>query len=152
MTDQSTPREEAARAVADFDRAMHNPSRTADPVGDLFRALGAASAQLAQERRAARARWRNRPEAKAARSAAAKKAAATRAANKAAQGADERLLDELMARVPDVSCPHLDFVPHGSGETQCVLPPGHVGEDHEDVAGHTWPNECDGTCEADCEC
>ncbi|MDQ1018816.1 hypothetical protein [Streptomyces afghaniensis] len=43
--------------------------------------------------------------------------------------------------MPDVHCPHIDFVPFGSGETECFLAPGHRGEDHEDIDGHTWPND-----------
>ncbi|MFF0092768.1 hypothetical protein ACFYSF_22785 [Streptomyces canus] len=141
MSEDLTPHEEAARAVVDFDRLVHDPNRVVDPVGELFRALGAASALHAQEARAARTRWRNRPEAKARRSAAAKKAAATRAANKAAEPAAREAEAERDARVPEVRCPHMDFVPFGSGETECVLAPGHAGEDHEDLDGHTWPND-----------
>ncbi|MDX3345970.1 hypothetical protein PV387_23060 [Streptomyces sp. ME02-6987-2C] len=150
--DEMTPLAQAAQAVRDFDRAMSNPSRAEDPVGMLFAALGAASAQHAQERRAARARWRGRPEAKAARSAAARKAAATRAARKAAQLAEWKAEAERDARMPSVACPHIDFVPWGGGETQCSRAPGHVGEDHEDIDGHTWPNDdCDvDDCGAPC--
>ncbi|WP_328434521.1 hypothetical protein [Streptomyces sp. NBC_00425] len=129
------------RAVADFDRALSEPGRAADAMGALFQALGAAAAQQDQERRAARTAWRNRPEAKAARSAAAKKAAATRAAKKAAERAAQAAEDERDARVPTVHCPHMDFVPYGSGETECVLTPGHLGDDHEDLDGHTWPSD-----------
>ncbi|MGV9913423.1 hypothetical protein [Streptomyces tendae] len=141
MSGDLTPYGQAARAVADFDRLVHDPNRVADPVGALFAALGAASAQHAQERRAARTRWRNRPEAKAARSAAARKAAATRAARKAAQLAEWEAEAERDARMPSVACPHIDFVPWGGGETQCSRAPGHIGEDHEDIDGHTWPND-----------
>ncbi|MFJ1606961.1 hypothetical protein ACIOHS_26860 [Streptomyces sp. NPDC088253] len=148
MSDELTPHDQAVQAIADFDRTMHDPNRTVDPIGQLFRALGAASAQHAQEARAARTRWRNRPEAKAARSRAAKKAAATRAAKKAAERAAWEAEAERDARVPTVHCPHFDFVPFGSGETECVLAPGHAGEDHEDVDGHTWPS--DDCTEDDC--
>ncbi|MFF4726416.1 hypothetical protein ACFY3M_13895 [Streptomyces mirabilis] len=148
MSDELTPHDQAVQAIADFDRAVHDPNRAVDPVGALFRALGAASAQHAQEARAARTRWRNRPEAKERRSAAAKKAAATRAANKAAERAAWEAEAERDARVPKVRCPHMDFVPFGSGETECVLAPGHRGEDHEDLDGHTWPS--DDCNETDC--
>ncbi|MFF5968175.1 hypothetical protein ACFY64_31530 [Streptomyces collinus] len=148
MSEDLTPREQAARAVVDFDRAMHDPNRAVDPVGALFRALGAAAAQHAVEARAARTRWRNRPEAKARRSAAAAKAAATRKAKKAAEEAAWAAEAERDARVPTVHCPHIDFVPYGSGETECVLAPGHRGDDHEDIDGHSWPN--DDCNETDC--
>ncbi|MEU1853967.1 hypothetical protein ABZ499_33090 [Streptomyces sp. NPDC019990] len=141
MSENLTPHEQAAQAITDFDRAVHDPNRTVDPLTVLFQALGAASAQHHQELRAARTRWRNRPEAKAARSRAAKKAAATRAAKKAAERAAWEAEAERDARVPKVRCPHMDFVPYGSGETECVLAPGHRGEDHEDLDGHSWPND-----------
>jgi hypothetical protein len=141
MSEDLTPREQAARAIADFDQTLHDPSRTVDPVGVLFRALGEASALHAQERRAARTRWRNRPEAKARRSAAARKAAETRKARKAAELAARQAEAERDERMPKVRCPHMDFVPYGSGETECVLAPGHRGEDHEDIDGHTWPSD-----------
>ncbi|MGY3199802.1 hypothetical protein [Streptomyces sp. TE5632] len=144
MTDNQTPLEEAARAVADFERAMHDPARRHDAVGSLFQSLGAAAAQHAQEARAARTRWRNRPEAKARRSAAAKKAAATRAERKAAERAVELAERERDARMPAVHCPHIDFTPFG--EQECSLAPAHGGEDHVDIDGHTWPNECDEGC------
>ncbi|MFM9590774.1 hypothetical protein ACKI16_29730 [Streptomyces scabiei] len=152
MTDQLTPREAAARALADFDRAVHDPNRAADPIGVLFQALGAAADRHAQEAGAARTRWRNRPEAKALRSAAAVKAAETRRNRKAAERAAEEAEAERDARVPTVHCSAMDAVPYGSGETECILPPGHHGEDHEDIDGHRWDNECAGTCEGDCEC
>ncbi|UJV42928.1 hypothetical protein [Streptomyces sp. AMCC400023] len=151
MTDDLTPREEAARAVADFDRAMHDPSRTVDPVGALFRALGAATARHVRDNRAARVRRQNTPEAKAARSAAAMKAAATRKANREAERAAWAAEEERDARVPTVHCRSIDFVPYGSGEVECIGEPGHR-DDHEDIDGHAWPNDCDGTCEGDCEC
>ncbi|MEN1889499.1 hypothetical protein [Streptomyces mirabilis] len=99
MTDDLTPGEQAARAVVDFDQAVNDPARRYDAVGALFAGLAAATAQHAAEARAARTRWRNRPEAKARRSAAAKKAAATRAANKAAERAAELAEWERDARV-----------------------------------------------------
>ncbi|MXM66756.1 hypothetical protein GR925_25825 [Streptomyces sp. HUCO-GS316] len=49
------------------------------------------------------------------------------------------------------TCPHIDFVPYGSGETPCINQPGHRG-DHEDGEGHTWPNDCDAACEDACTC
>lgn len=152
MTDNPTPYEEAARAVVDFDRAVHDPNRTVDPVGMLFRTLGAAASRHAQETRAARTRWRNRPEAKARRSAAAKRGADTRRRRQEEELARARAEAERDARVPTVHCPHIDFTPHGSGETECVLEPVHPGRDHEDLDGHTWPNDCDGACEDVCEC
>ncbi|MER6367337.1 hypothetical protein ABT255_02975 [Streptomyces mirabilis] len=144
MTDDLTPREQAVRAVADFDRAVHDPNHDVDPMALLFRSLGAAMDQHAQEMRAAKVRWRNRPEAKARRSTSARKAAATRAANKAAERAAELAEWERDARMPTVHCPHIDFTPFG--ETECSRAPGHRGEDHEDIDGHSWPNECDGDC------
>ena len=149
MTDNLTPREEAARAVADFDRIAHDPNRTVDPVGMLFAALGAAAGRHAQQARAARIAWRNRPEAKARRSAAARKGAETRRQRAAQALAEERAEAERDARVPAVCCPHIDFTPFG--ETQCVGEPGHK-DDHENLDGHSWPNDCDGTCEGLCEC
>ncbi|PWI16051.1 hypothetical protein DI272_19160 [Streptomyces sp. Act143] len=152
MSEELTPREEAVRAIADFDRALHDPSRSVDPVGVLFQALGAASARHAQEVRAARVAWRNRPEAKARRSAGAKKAAATRAAKRAAEQAAMQAEAERDARVPKVCCPHMDFVPWGGGETECALAPRHHGQDHEDIGGHRWPSDdctrddCGETC------
>ncbi|MFF3654980.1 hypothetical protein [Streptomyces olivochromogenes] len=150
MTDDLTPREQAARAVVDFDRAVHDPNRDVDPVALLFRSLGAVMDQHAQEMRASKVRWRNRPEAKARRSASVRKAAATRAANKAAERAAELAEWERDARVPAVHCPHFDYV-RDAVETTCIGEPGHRG-DHEDLDGHTWPNECDGTCEDFCDC
>jgi hypothetical protein len=147
VSGELAPREEAARAVVDFDRGLRNPDRAVDPVGELFRVLGAAADLHAREARAERVRWRNRPEAKAARSAAARKAAETRAARAAAERAVREAEAERDARVPAVHCLHMDFVPYGGGETECVLEPGHAGEDHEDLDGHVWPNECN---EADC--
>jgi hypothetical protein len=144
VSDDLTPREQAARAVVDFDRAVHDPNRTVDPIGQLFRALGAASAQHAQEMRAAKVRWRNRPEAKARRSVGARKAAATRAANKAAELAEWEAEAERDAWMPTVHCPHIDFT--SFGETECSRAPGHRDEDHEDIDGHSWPNECDDDC------
>ncbi|MEU7323335.1 hypothetical protein ABZ682_22710 [Streptomyces griseoviridis] len=141
MSQDLTPHEQAVPAVADFDRLVHDPNRAADPIGALFAALGAAYGQHAQEARAARTRWRNRPEAKARRSAAAKKAAATRAAKKAAERAALEVEEERDGLALEVHCPHMDFVPFGSGETECNRAPGHAGEDHEDVDGHTWPND-----------
>jgi hypothetical protein len=151
VTDDLTPREEAARAVADFDQVMHDPNRTVDPVGLLFRSLGAAADRHAQAMRASRVAWRNRPEAKARRSAAARKGAETRRRRQAEELARQQAEAERDARVPAVTCPHIDFVPHGSGETQCIGDPGHK-DDHEDLDGHTWPNDCDGACEDICEC
>lgn len=151
MTDDLTAPEEAARAVTEFDRAVHDPNRTVDPVGMLFRSLGAAADRHAQHMRAARVAWRNRPEAKAGRSAAARKGAETRRRRREEELAAQRAEAERDARVPAVHCPHIDFVPYGSGETQCIGDPGHK-DDHEDLDGHTWPNECDGACEDVCEC
>ncbi|MYR62355.1 hypothetical protein GTY54_41205, partial [Streptomyces sp. SID625] len=71
--------------------------------------------------------------------------AATRRIRTAAEEAAERAQAERDARVPAVSCPHIDFVPWG-GETECALAPGHRDEDHEDIDGHAWPNECDEDC------
>lgn len=151
MTDNPTPYEEAARAVVDFDRAVHDPNRTVDPVGMLFRALGAASTRHAEETRAARVRWRNRPEVKARRSDAARRAAETRRRRQEEELTRARDEAERDARVPALTCPHVDFVPYGSGETSCIGEPGHK-DDHEDLDGHTWPNDCTGACEDACEC
>ncbi|WP_107104799.1 hypothetical protein [Streptomyces sp. Root369] len=109
MSEDLAPHDQAVKAVVDFDRAVHDPNRTVDPVGALFRALGAASAQHAQEMRAARIAWRNRPEVKARRSVAAEKAAATRAAKKAAELAAQQAEAERDAPVPKVRCPHMEL-------------------------------------------
>ncbi|CAL9534631.1 hypothetical protein [Streptomyces sp. enrichment culture] len=150
MSDDQTPREQAAEAVADVDRAMNDPVRRHDAVGALFDALGAAVAQHAQEKRAARVRWRNRPEAKARRSAAAQKAAATRVRRLAAERAAELAECERDLRMPEVHCPHIDFTPFG--ETECALEPGHgPDEDHEDIDGHSWvADDCDADCGVAC--
>ncbi|MFD0209181.1 hypothetical protein ACFVH9_08585 [Streptomyces hirsutus] len=144
MTNNQTPQEQAARAVADFDQAVNDPARRYDAVGSLFAGLAAAAAQHAQERRAARTCWRNRPEVKARRSAAAKKAAATRSERKAREEALAQAECERDARMPAVHCPHIDFV-RDAIETECAGEPGH-DDDHEDIDGHTWPNECDEDC------
>lgn len=151
MIEDLTPQQEAARAIGEFDRALSGPARAADPIGDLFMGLATAFAEIDKEARRRKEERRNTPEAKARRSVAAKKAAATRAAKKAAELAARQAEEERDARVPTVHCPHIDFVPYGGGETECIGKPGHK-DDHEDVDGHTWPNDCDGTCEGVCEC
>ncbi|MFJ2722714.1 hypothetical protein [Streptomyces sp. NPDC087437] len=79
----------------------------------------------------------SRPWAKARRSAAAKKAAETRKANRDAERAAELAEYEREVRIPAATCPHID---PRAVETQCIEEPGHDG-DHEDINGHTWPNE-----------
>lgn len=142
MTDQTkaepiTPQ----RAAELFDEAVRSPARRQDALGEMFNGLAATmtafyDAQHAAREAAKEAR-RNRPEAIAARKAAARRGWETRRA-KAAEKARERDLDDRPVRTGPV-CDVLDHDSRGS-EVFCGLEPDHDG-DHEAWGGHSWPRE-----------
>jgi hypothetical protein len=129
------------QAARNLDRAMHDPARRSDAVGDLFSALGAAAQQMADQRRAARALLRearrNDPVTRANRAAGARKGWETRRAREAR----ERLIDSI-ADSPRRTGPVCDEMNHNSvgSEVFCQLEPGH-DEDHDDDCGTTWERE-----------
>jgi len=124
-----------------FDQAANEPARRDDAIGDMFALLGAAATAAAAERRAQRTAQRearrNRPEAIAARKAAAKRGWETRR-RKAEEDARTRALDDWPTRTGPV-CDELTHNSRG-GETFCRLDPDHEG-DHDDDLGVTWPQE-----------
>jgi hypothetical protein len=132
------------QAVVNLDRAMNDPSRRGDAVGDLFAALGAAAEQMAAQRRAARELLRqarrNDPVTRANRSAGARQGWETRRAREAREARD-RLLDSI-DNEPVRTGPVCDEMNHNSvgHEIFCQLDPGH-DEDHDDDNGTTWPRE-----------
>ncbi|MER7739969.1 hypothetical protein ABTX34_16915 [Streptomyces sp. NPDC096538] len=149
MSNDQTPREQATEAVADFDRAMHDPARRGEAMAGLFRSLGEAANRHAEGVREARERWRNRPEAKARRSAAARKAAETRTRKRAAERAAELAEWEGDLQVPEVTCPHTAALPFG--ERECALEPGHAPDAHESHDGQAWDaDDCDENCGVAC--
>lgn len=129
------------KAVANLDRAMDDPARRDDAVGDLFAALGAAAQQMADLRRkareAAKEARRNDPVTRANRSIGARKGWETRRAREARQ----RLLDSI-DNGPARTGPVCDEMNHNSlgSEIFCQEDPGHEG-DHDDGYGTTWPRE-----------
>lgn len=128
-------------AVQNFDRAMHDPARRSDAMGDLFQALGAAAQQMAAQRRAARELLRqirkNDPVTRANRSRGARQGWEKRRARESR----ERLLasiDDGPVRTGPV-CDEMDHNSVGR-EVFCQLDPGHE-EDHDDDCGTTWERE-----------
>ncbi|WP_158708374.1 hypothetical protein [Streptomyces sp. NRRL S-455] len=140
MTSQQEPMD-VEQAVQNLDRALHDPARRSDAVGDLFSALGAAAQQMADQRRAARAvlreARRNNPVTRANRAAGARKGWETRRSREER----ERLLDSI-GDDPRRSGPVCDEMNHNSvgSEVFCQLEPGH-DEDHDDDCGTTWERE-----------
>jgi hypothetical protein len=129
------------QAVVNFDRAMNDPGRRSDAMGDLFSALGAAAQQMAAQRRAAREALRiarkNDPVTRANRARGARQGWEKRRAREA----HERLLAELDSG-PVRTGPVCDEINHNSvgSEVFCQLEPGHE-EDHDDDNGTTWERE-----------
>ncbi|MGW1950112.1 hypothetical protein ACWCRC_38135 [Streptomyces sp. NPDC001940] len=140
MSDQRDP-VDVEQAAVNFDRAMHDPARRGDAMGDLFSALGAAAQQVADQRRAAREAQRlarkNDPVIRANRSAGARKGWEVRRT----QEAQERLLDEIDDG-PVRTGPVCDEMNHNSVgyEVFCQEDPGH-DNDHDDGYGTTWERE-----------
>jgi hypothetical protein len=139
-TDQPSP-PDVEQAALNLDRAMHDPARRADAVGDLFAALGAAAQKMADLRREVREAQRlarkNDPITRANRAAGARKGWETRRTREAR----ERILADLDSG-PVRTGPVCDEMTHNSvgSEVFCQLDPGH-DEDHDDDNGVTWPRE-----------
>lgn len=140
MTGQTDPLD-VEQAVQNFDRAIHDPARRGDAMGDLFTALGAAAQQMAEQRRAARELQRiarkNDPVTRANRSLGSRRGWEKRRAREAR----DRLLDTIDDG-PVRTGPVCDEMNHNSvgSEVFCQLDPGH-DEDHDDDSGTTWPRE-----------
>lgn len=143
MTDQSKADQplDVEVAAANLDRAMHDPARRVDAMGDLFAALGAAAEEMARQRREARelikAARRADPITRANRSRGARQGWEKRRAREAR----ERLLDDLDDG-PVRTGPGCDEMNHNSvgSEVFCQLDPGH-DDDHDDDYGTTWPRK-----------
>lgn len=119
-----------------------------DPMGALidamFDAVGAAYQVQGSLEEKIREQRRNDPELRAIRSRAALKGWGTRrareAAERAAEEAEEKRRQDLYDREgPGPWCEAMDIHPV-TGETTCILAPGHGG-DCEDVYGHNWTRE-----------
>ncbi|MFG3585099.1 hypothetical protein [Streptomyces sp. NPDC047990] len=129
------------QAAINMDRAMHDPGRRSDAMGDLFSALGAAAQQMADQRRAAREALkearRKDPVTRANRAHGARKGWEKRRAREAR----ERLLAEIDDG-PRRTGPVCDEANHNSvgSEVSCQEKPGHEF-DHDDGYGTTWPRE-----------
>jgi hypothetical protein len=140
MTKQSEPMD-VEQAAVNLDRAMHDPARRSDAMGDLFTALGAAAQQMAEQRRAVREALRlarkNDPVTRANRARGARQGWEKRRVREAR----ERLLDSI-DQGPARIGPACDEINHNSvgSEVFCQLDPGH-DEDHDDEYGTTWPRE-----------
>lgn len=147
MSDTDTPLTgeqpiDVEQAVQNLDRAMHDPARRGDAVGDLFQALGAAAEQMAAQRRAARELLRlarkNNPVTRANRSRSARQGWEKRRAREAR----ERLLDEIHSG-PVRTGPVCGEMNHNSvgSEVSCQLDPDDGHEWHDDDNGTTWERE-----------
>lgn len=129
-------------AAANLDRAMHDPARRSDAVGDLFTALGAAAQRMADLKRAAREAARevrrNDPVTRANRSVGARRGWEKRRAREARQ----RLLDEI-GNGPVRTGPVCGEMNHNSvgNEVFCQLDPDDGHEWHDDEDGTTWERE-----------
>ncbi|MER8219727.1 hypothetical protein ABTZ58_03835 [Streptomyces sp. NPDC094143] len=138
--DQPSP-PDVEQALVDMDRAMHDPARRSDAMGNLFAALGAAAQQHAAQHRAARealrAARKNDPATRANRSRGAQQGWEKRRAREER----ERLLDAI-DHSPVRTGPVCDEMNHNSvgSEVFCQLEPGH-DEDHDDDNGTTWERE-----------
>ncbi|MDH6448197.1 hypothetical protein M2155_000605 [Streptomyces sp. SAI-119] len=140
MPDRPEPMD-VEQAAINMDRAMHDPARRGDAMGDLFAALGAAAQQMADQRRAARELLRlarkNDPVTKANRARGARQGWEKRRAREAR----ERLLASIDDG-PARTGPACDEMSHNSVgyEVSCQEEPGHDG-DHDDGYGTTWERE-----------
>lgn len=129
------------QAVVNFDRAMHDPARRSDAMGDLFTALGAAAQEASrlkrEAREAARLARKNDPVTRANRAAGARKGWEKRRAREAR----DRLLAEI-DNGPARTGPACDEMAHNSigSEVFCQLDPGH-DDDHDNDNGTTWERE-----------
>ena len=126
-----------------FDQAVTQPSRRDDAVGAMFSGLAAAMQAASDEKRARQKARRearaNRPEAIAARKAAARRGWETRRRNAEEKAAEaERELDEWAGRT-SLGCNALTHDSRGS-ETFCLLEPGHEDDNH-DNGEFTWPRD-----------
>lgn len=123
-----------------FDQAVDNPARRDEAIGALFAGLAAVAREGSERREALRQAQRearrNRPGAKAARSAAARKGWETR--RRRAEEARVQDVDDWPARTG----PRCDVMSNDSrgSEVFCYLEPGH-DRDHEDGLGCEWPRE-----------
>ncbi|MFJ1993050.1 hypothetical protein [Streptomyces asiaticus] len=150
MTDTASPDPQSdepidvEQAAINFDRAIHDPARRQDAMGDLFSALGAAAQRMSELRRAAREAARevrrNDPATRARRSAGARRGWEVRRAREAREEA-LAALDGGPVRTGPV-CGEINHNSVGS-EVFCQLDPGHKEdkEDHDDGNGVTWPCE-----------
>jgi hypothetical protein len=130
------------QAARDMDRAMNDPSRRSDAMGNLFAALGAAAQQAADQRRAAREALRlarkNDPVTRANRSRGSRQGWAKRRAR------EER--ERLLASIGDGPVrtgPVCDEMNHNSvgWEVFCQLDPDDGHAWHDDDNGTTWERE-----------
>lgn len=140
----TNPHEAASQAVSDFYRAVEDPVRRGDAVGDLFAGLGAAFAEVAAQKQARKAEHRarvlarmNSPEALAKRSAASRRGWADRKAREAREEAAD--LDRYAPYREGPRCDEMNHNGVGS-EVFCQLDPGHDG-DHDDEYGTSWERE-----------
>lgn len=126
-----------------FDQAVNQPARRHDAIGALFAGLADAAIATAAQRRALKKALRearaNRPEAVAARAAAARRGWETRR-QKAAEKAEEaeRELDGWENR-PGPRCNQMSHNSLGR-EVFCHLDPDHRddGREHDNGLGTTW--------------
>ncbi|MGW6502950.1 hypothetical protein [Nonomuraea angiospora] len=124
-----------------FDQAVNEPGRRYDAIGELFTGLAEAAKAVADEKRARRKALRearrNRPEAIAARKAAARRGWETRR-----RKAEEKALADALADGPAPTGPRCNAMTHNSrgSETFCYLEPGHEDEEH-DNGEITWPRD-----------
>lgn len=129
------------QAAQNLDRAMHDPARRGDAVGDLFQALGAAAEQMAAQRWAARELLRisrkNDPVTRANRSRGARQGWEKRRAREDR----ERILSEI-DHGPVRTGPVCGEMNHNSvgSEVFCQLDPDH-DDDHDDDSGTAWERE-----------
>lgn len=140
MTEQPSP-PDVEQAVQNFDRAIDDPARRSDAMGDLFTALGAAAQQMAAQRRAAREAARiarkNDPVTRANRSAGSRRGWEKRRAREAREQVLATISDSPVRTGP--VCDEMNHNSVGS-EVFCQLDPGH-DEDHDDEDGTTWQRE-----------
>lgn len=140
MADRPEPMD-VEQAAINMDRAMHDPARRSDAMGDLFTALGAAAQQMADQRRAAKELLRiarkNNPVTRANRARGARQGWEKRRAREER----ERILDSI-GDGPVRTGPVCDEMNHDAigRETFCQLDPDH-DDDHDDDRGTTWERE-----------
>ncbi|MFD4662485.1 hypothetical protein [Streptomyces halstedii] len=128
-------------AAVNLDRAMRDPARHSDAVGNLFAALGAAAQEMARQEREARelikAARRADPVTRANRSRGAREGWEKRRAREAREQALAEI-DDAPVRTGPV-CDEMNHNSIGS-EVFCQLEPGH-NNDHDDAYGTTWERE-----------